>query len=103
MLLALGKWNVRIVKTGDKYGRDMCLTNDKAPMVEFYDSRYPHTQYGQFVSRYYISTILNQDKYGYYQYPNGLCLDGRVPAWHVSAEDMVDVLYFLQGFQNANT
>jgi hypothetical protein len=103
MLLELGKWNVRIVKTGDQYGRDMCLTNDKAPMVEFYDSRYPHTEYGQFVSRYYISTILSQDKYGYYQYPNGLCLDGRVPAWQVSAEDMVDVLYFLQGFQNGNT
>ena len=103
MLLALGKWNVRIVKTGDKYGRDMCLTNDKAPMVEFYDSRYPHTQYGQFVSRYYISTILSQDKYGYYQYPNGLCLDGRVPAWQVSAEDMVEVVSFLQGFQNENT
>ena len=103
MLLKLNKWNVRIVKTGDKYGRDMCLTNDKAPMVEFYDNRYPHTEYGQFVSRYYISTILSQDKYGYYQYPNGLCLDGRVPAWQVSAEDMVDVLYFLQGFQNGNT
>ena len=98
MLLKLNKWNVRIVKTGDQYGLNMCLTNDKAPMVEFYDSRYPHTEYGQFVSRYYISTILS-DK----EYPNGLCLDGRVPAWQVSAEDMVDVLYFLQGFQNGNT
>ena len=95
MLLALGKWNVRIVKTGDKYGRDMCLTNDKAPMVEFYDVRYPHTQYGQFVSRYYISTILSQDSRGG-EYSNGLCLDGRVPAWHVSAEDMAQVVTFLK-------
>jgi hypothetical protein len=102
MLLKLNKWNVRIVKTGDKYGRDMCLTNDKAPMVEFYDSRYPHTQYGQFVSRYYISTILSQDSRGG-EYSNGLCLDGRVPAWQVSAEDMVEVVSFLQGFQNGNT
>jgi len=102
MLLSIGKWNVRIVKTGDKYGRDMCLTNDKAPMVEFYDSRYPHTEYGQFVSRYYISTILSQDSRGG-KYSNGLCLDGRVPAWLVSAEDMVEVVSFLQGFQNENT
>jgi len=102
MLLKLNKWNVRIVKTGDKYGRAMCLTNDKAPMVEFYDSRYPHTEYGQFVSRYYISTILSQDSRGG-EYSNGLCLDGRVAAWHVSAEDMAEVVSFLQGFQNGNT
>lgn len=101
MLLALGKWNVRIVKTGDQYGRAMCLTNTKPPMVEFYDSRYPHTQYGQFVSRYYISTILNQDGYGG-QYSNGLCLDGRVPAWNVSAEDMAQVVTFLKE-HNGNT
>jgi hypothetical protein len=97
MLLKLNKWNVRIVKTGDQYGRAMCLTNDKAPMVEFYDSRYPHTEYGQFVSRYYISTILS-DK----EYPTGLCLDGRVPAWNVSAEDMAQVITFLK-VHNGNT
>jgi hypothetical protein len=102
MLLKLNKWNVRIVKTGDKYGLGKRLTNDKAPMVEFYDSRYPHTEYGQFVSRYYISTILSQDRYGG-KYSNGLCLDGRVPAWQVSAEDMAEVVSFLQGFQNGNT
>jgi len=101
MLLKLGKWNVRIVNTGDKYGRDMCLTNDKAPMVEFYDVRYPHTQYGQFVSRYYISTILSQDSRGG-DYSNGLCLDGRVPAWQVSAEDMAQVITFLKE-HNGNT
>jgi len=101
MLLKLGKWNVRIVNTGDTYGRAMCLTNDKAPMVEFYDVRYLHTQYGQFVSRYYISTILSQDSRGG-EYSNGLCLDGRVPAWHVSAEDMAQVVTFLKE-HNGNT
>ena len=101
MLLALGKWNVRIVNTGDNYGLNMCLLNVKAPMVEFYDSRYPHTQYGQFVSRYYISTILSQDNRGG-EYSNGLCLDGRVAAWHVSAEDMQQVITFLK-VHNANT
>lgn len=95
MMLKLGKWNVRIVNTGDNYGLNMCLLNVKAPMVEFYDVRYPHTQYGQFVSRYYISTILSQDSRGG-EYSNGLCLDGRVPAWHVSAEDMAQVVTFLK-------
>jgi hypothetical protein len=82
----------------------MCLLNVKAPMVEFYDNRYryPDAPYGQFVSRYYISTILSQDSRGG-KYSNGLCLDGRVPAWQVSAEDMVEVVSFLQGFQNENT
>ena len=92
MFFNLGKWNVRIVNTGDKYGRDMCLTNDKAPLVEFYDGRYMYTPFGQFVSRYYISTILkgNLDS-------TGLCLDGGVPEWQVSADDMKQVITFLKG------
>ena len=92
MFFSLSKWNVRIVNTGDKYGRDMCLTNDKAPLVEFYDGRYLHTPFGQFVSRYYVSTILSDS-----EYPTGLCLDGRVPDWQVSADDMKQVITFLKG------
>tara|TARA_R110000868_G_C10767032_1_gene754393 strand:+ start:302 stop:577 length:276 start_codon:yes stop_codon:yes gene_type:complete len=89
-MITVDKFNVRIVNTGDKYGRDFCLTNDKKPMVEFYDTRYPHTQYGQFVSRYYIDTILDGSDCG-------LCLDGGVPSWTVSAEDMATVRNFLKG------
>jgi hypothetical protein len=92
MFFSLGKWNVRIIKTGDKYGRTMSLVNDKAPMVEFYDGRYQHTPFGQFVSRYYINTILNANL------SNGLCLDGRVPEWQVSADDMAQVINFLKDF-----
>jgi hypothetical protein len=89
-MITVDKFNVRVVNTGDKYGRDFCLTNDKAPMVEFYDTRYPHTQYGQFVSRYYVDTLLERDT-------GGLCLDGGVPSWTVSAEDMATVRNFLKG------
>jgi hypothetical protein len=89
-MITVDKFNVRIVNTGDKYGCDFCLTNDKAPMVEFYDTRYPHTQYGQFVSRYYVDTLLERDT-------GGLCLDGGVPSWTVSAEDMATVRNFLKG------
>ena len=49
-MITVDKFNVRIVRAGDRYGRDNCLTHDKdEPLVEFYDSRYPHTEYGQFV------------------------------------------------------
>lgn len=91
-MLQVEKYNVRIVNTGDKYGRDDCLTNDKDQMVEFYDNRFDHKSSmgrGQFVSRYYTSTILNGN------YPDGLCLDGGVPEWTVSAESMKQVVEYI--------
>lgn len=69
-------WAVRLVEKGDKYGLNGCLTHDKGdPLVEFYDTRYKHTDFGQFVSRYYLSTLLKSE--------NGLCLQGDVPSWSV--------------------
>jgi hypothetical protein len=91
IMIRIEKFNVRIVNTGDKYGLNDCLINTKAPMVEFYDSRYPHTQYGQFVSRYYVETLLGS------YYPNGLCLDAGVDAWSVSADGMLQVIEFIEG------
>lgn len=87
------RFNIRIVKTGDKYGRKDCLTNDKAPMVEFYDSRFDMPDdmgRGQFVSRYYVDTILNGE------YPTGLCLHGSEPEWIVSANGMKQVVDYLR-------
>lgn len=86
-------FNVRIVNTGDKYGRNDCLVNGSAPMVEFYDSRYSDKDFngrGQFVSRYYITTLLGSE------YPNGLSLDGGVLEWSVSANGMIQVLEYIQ-------
>ena len=46
-------WAVRIVEKGDKYGLKDGLTHEgDEPLVEFYDTRYEHTNLGQFVSRY---------------------------------------------------
>ena len=93
-MLHLERYNVRIVRKGDKYGRDDCLTNEGEPLVEFYDSRFDkHGCWmgrGQFVSRYYVSTILGGE------YPNGLSLDGGIPEWTVSAEDMAAVQTYLK-------
>lgn len=92
-MIRIEKFNVRIVKTGDKYGVNDCLTNNEAPMIEFYDSRFTNGTdgaRGQFVTRYYVSTLL--DSY----YPHGLCLDGGVDAWMVSADGMQQVIKFIE-------
>lgn len=92
-MIQVDKFNVRIVNTGDKYGRDDCLTNEKEQLVEFYDNRFDHKSWmgrGQFVNRYLTSTILNGE------YPNGLSLDLGITAWTVSAEGMKQVVEFLR-------
>jgi hypothetical protein len=72
-------WLIRVVEPGDRYGLNMCLTNNEdEPYVEFYDTRYGHTDFGQFVSRYYVSTIM--------EHKGDLCLDGGVPEWAVSGK-----------------
>jgi hypothetical protein len=88
--MKIDKFHVRIVQTGDRYGLNFCLTHDKKdPLVEFYDARYPHTEFGQFVSRYYVSTILEGQN-------RGLCLDGGEPEWSICASDMALVRKFIQ-------
>ena len=82
------RFNTKIINTGDRYGRDNCLTNHNEPMIEFYDPRYQFTPLGQFVSRYSVSTIID--------HTGGLCLDGGVPAWTVSAADMAEIRAWLR-------
>lgn len=80
-------WALRLVQFGDNYGRNDQLVHDKAePMVEFFDTRYSHEPLGQFVSRYYLSTLLDREA------DVGLNLDGGVPSWSVSAAAM-NVVY----------
>lgn len=87
------KFRFTIVKTGDKYGRNNCLTNDGDHMVEVWDMTPRCTQ---MVSRYYISTLL-----GFSQFSNrncwnyGLCLDGGVPAWRIPAQQLTHVHHWL--------
>ena len=83
-------FNVRIVNEGQNYGLNEQLTHEKKdPLVEFYDNRYPHTQYGQFVSRYNLSTLLNR------QENTGLCLDGGVSDWSIDSKTMKTVTSWL--------
>ena len=82
--LHVGKWSVHLVRTGDTYGRTGSLTHDDpTPLVEFYD-----TTDGQMVTRYYADTLLDVT--------GGLSLNGGVPEWTVSAEDMRVVVDWLK-------
>jgi hypothetical protein len=87
-------FTVRIVRKGDTYGRDRCLTHeDDATLVEFYDATYAgNTGFdaeGQFVARYYAETLLARDG------NHALHLDFRVPAWTIDAEGMLAVTDFI--------
>jgi len=76
-------FNVVIVRKGDRYGLDDCLTWDSDnPGVEFYDVRHKHTPFGQFVSRYFAKTLLCPPCIG------GLDLTSFRMGWEVSAEGM---------------
>lgn len=72
---------VRIVRNGERYGLDNCLVHDEPePMVEFYDARALNCgPLGQFVSRYYLSTLR--------EHPAGvgLNLQGGEPDWQIDA------------------
>jgi hypothetical protein len=77
-------FNVVIVRKGDAYGLNDCLTHEKdEPLIEFYDARHDHTEHGQFVSRYYFSTLNGTCTVipGAHIGRTGIDLDGRVDAW----------------------
>jgi hypothetical protein len=91
-------WTVRVIYQGDNYGLNFALVHDDPrPVVEFYDCRYEHTPYGQFVSRYYIETLMENIL------PDvpvgGLNLDGGVPSWSISARGMERVIAWLKSLE----
>jgi hypothetical protein len=93
-MIQVGKFNIRIVQRGEKWGLHDCLTWDDEPAVEFYDSRYNKgfRSRGQFISHYYLRTLLER--------PNrALSLDLGLAEWTVTAEEMRDVLRYLRGFE----
>lgn len=92
-------FGVRVIRTGDRYGLDDCLTvkPDEKPMAEFYDLsqciRSGQAQdvakfgpRGQFVSRYYVATLLGLDGYG--SGDGGIDLCGHEPVWKIPAYGM---------------
>ncbi len=82
-------WTVRTVEAGDTHGLNNALTfTGDVPLVEFYDVRYKHTEFGQFVSRYNLDLLLALE--------GGIQLDGGVPEWRLSADAAQTVLAWLK-------
>ena len=103
---------VKIVRQGETYGRNDCLVNDSVDpdgkpygaMVEFYDYTNPNFDptfpaRGQFVSRYYASTLLDEDRCQ----TAGIDLDGGVPAWSLDAEAFNEAMKFAADYLNKAT
>jgi hypothetical protein len=63
----------------------------RRPLVEFYDTRFPQTPDGQFVSRYYLDTLLTGRQ-------TGLNLQGDVPAWSIDDAGMTVVRRWLRQY-----
>lgn len=89
-------FHVRIVREGGRYGLDNCLTFPSGAferkqcdagdtLVEWYDATYANDPrfgpLGQFVSRYFASTLRSAAA-------RGICLDGGVAAWVASASNV---------------
>lgn len=93
-------FNVRLVRRGDRYGLNDCLTHDKDdPMVEFYDARVEDDPRfvlgrGQFVSRYYWRTLTGEDGWSddMRDGKSGLTLLGHVPDWTLTGANVREAL-----------
>jgi hypothetical protein len=86
---------VRVVSKGQKYGLNNCLTHDSNDhLVEFYAAKSADADspFGQFISRYYFSTILDRQN-GY-----GLALWSDIPEWSLTASEM-DYIKATLGYQ----
>ena len=82
-------WVVRLVFEGDKFGLDFQLVHSGPPLLEFYDARYESTPFGQFVSRYFVTTLVNG---GARRAAEGLQLDGSSIDRCISSEALSRVL-----------
>ena len=64
-------------------------TDGGEPIVNFYDARFPFTEYGQFTGgSYYASTLLEKSD-------GGLILHGGVPDWRLDYQATAEMLAWL--------
>ncbi len=97
--LLVGKWRVHVIPTGGHYGAHNEQVNNGKPMVSFFDTSCDARKFGpngQFVSQYYVDTLLGRDGYSTGKYPHGLALDPAVPSWMISASEMAQITEYLR-------
>lgn len=86
----LAEMIVRFVPKGGQYGlKNRLVHTGDAPLVEFYDPRYPHNDLevglqGQFISRYSLPTLEG--------HVGGIDLEGGVPAWTLTEEGLKNAM-----------
>ena len=85
---------IKVVRRGEAYGRNGCLTNDGEAAMEVYDYTRPDFDpdfpgCGQLVGRWNVSALLAND------WPNGgLNLHGGVPAWYLDGAAFEEAMGF---------
>jgi len=57
--------------------------------VTFYDRRYNHCEHGQKISAYFLTDLLDHGRVG-------LCLQGGVPDWTITAAAFEDIYGFIR-------
>lgn len=112
----VGRFRVHLVQEGERYGatgslvygdtvshvypdigehvNDCRLYGHGLPLVEFYDVSQDPAKFpkGQFVTRYYMSTLLGMGSVGdSIGEMSALDLDGGVPNWTISGDDLQEV------------
>jgi hypothetical protein len=83
-------WAVRLVAGMRSLDPSGLPQEDSKPAVEFYDARYEHTALGQFVSRYYVETLIER------QAGVELRLDMKIPEWTISGATMDRVVQWMR-------
>lgn len=95
-------WEVRVIRKGERYGRDDVLVNDESNkffnaadpvLVEFWDAGQDESKFPggcQFVSRYSLGTLLDGDQ------DRGLNLDGGEPRWSIDGDAMSRICTWLK-------
>lgn len=83
-------WAVKVIEPGEQYGWKNSLLNDGTePLIEFYDARYSHSDLGQFVSRYELSTLLAHSD-------GGLCLNSDSQSWTIYEIALGSLIHWLK-------
>lgn len=85
---------IRVIGKGDNYGRNRCLISEEnKQLVEFYDvegsGAEGFDELGQFISRYYIETIMEIENYG-------LNLYADVEEWSIEVDNIKKIQNWIE-------
>ena len=92
----VNRWTVTVMRSGDPRRNSTSFPDlDADSIVAFHDNHYikGFTPQGQFVSSYYLKTLLKA------RTEFGIRLDGGVEAWTVNSEDFARIVKILHALR----